>query len=298
MSAELLDAQVFLEELHFGEDPRLGPDGALYLSDFYDHRVLRVDMLTGEREVVCHVPRQPSGLGWLPDGRMLVVSMVDRSVLRLEPDGELVRHADLSGVATFHANDMLVDAAGRAYVGNFGFDLHGFIDSHGEHALFAPGTEIPTADVALVEPDGSVRVVAPGMRFPNGTALLPDGRMVIAETLGLRLVVFDVAEDGSLANPEVFADLSGAGAAPDGICADAAGGVWVAAGVQACALRVTEGGRITHRVATTQNTYAVALAGPNRDTLVCCTAPTSHPAVVAAGRHGRLETAPAPHPAL
>ncbi|MCP3805508.1 SMP-30/gluconolactonase/LRE family protein [Allokutzneria sp. A3M-2-11 16] len=292
MSAEELEAQVFLEGLRFGEDPRRGPDGALYLSDFYDHHVLRVDIATGEREVVCVVPQQPSGLGWLPDGRMLVVSMVDRAVLRLEPTGELVPHADLSDLATFHANDMFVDPAGRAYVGNFGFDLHGHIAEHGEASFFTGTAQIPTADLALVEPDGSVRVAAPGLLFPNGTVALPDGRMVIAETLAFRLTAFDVASDGTLVNPTIFADLRRAGVAPDGICLDAEGGIWVAAAVQPCAVRVEEGGRVTHRVNTSQNVFAVALIGTE---LVCCTAPTSEPVVVAVGRHGKLERAVVPY---
>ncbi|SDM55454.1 SMP-30/gluconolactonase/LRE family protein [Allokutzneria albata] len=211
MAAEELEAQVVVEGLRLGEGPRRGPDGGVYLSDFYDHHVLRVDITTGEREVVCVVPQQPSGLGWLLDGRMLVVSMIDRSVRRLEPTGELVLHADLSDVSAFLANDMLVDPVGRAYVGNFGFDLHGFIAEHGEASLFTGTTPIPTADVALVHPDGSVRVAAADLLFPNGTVLLPDGRIVIAETLALRLTAFDVAEDGTLVNPTTFAAGSAAG---------------------------------------------------------------------------------------
>ena len=120
-------ARVLAEGLYFGEGPRWH-DGRLYLSDFYDHAVKRFDM-DGNVEIVVEVPAQPSGLGWLPDGRMLIVSMLDRKLLRLEADGTIVEHADLSEIATFHVNDMVVDGKGRAYVGNFGFDLFEFIAS-------------------------------------------------------------------------------------------------------------------------------------------------------------------------
>ena len=176
--------RLLVDGLHFGEGPRWH-DGRLYLSDFYDHAVKAVTM-DGEVTTVVEVPTQPSGLGWLPDGRMLVVSMVDRKVLRLEPDG-LVEHADLSGIATFHCNDMVVDAHGRAYVGNFGFDLDGFVAEHGlRAALGEPGP--PRATLARVDPDGTRARGGVGLRFPNGAVITPDGStMIVAETMGRRL---------------------------------------------------------------------------------------------------------------
>lgn len=284
----MVDTSVLLEGLHFGEGPRHGPDGRLFFSDFYERAVFAVDVVTGERESICRVPGQPSGLGWLPDGRMLVVSMKDMTVRRLEANGVLAMHADLFGVATFHANDMLVDGAGRAYVGNFGFDVHAAIREHGEAPLMDPAYVPPGTPLALVEADGTVRVAADDMKFPNGMAFLPDGTLLVAETLGFRLTAFDVAADGTLRNRRVWAELRDHVICPDGICVDAEGGVWVAPAVQAAAFRVVEGGAVTAKVTTSQNCFAVALVDT---TLVCCTAPTSQPEVVAKEHLGRLEIA-------
>ncbi|MEU5692701.1 SMP-30/gluconolactonase/LRE family protein [Actinosynnema sp. NPDC020468] len=278
----MVDTTVLHTGIRFGDGPRQGPDGRLYYSDFYDHEVRAFDLSTGVEEVVCTVPGQPSGLGWLPDGRLLVVSMRDRRVLRLEPGG-LVEHADLGGVATFHANDMLVDAAGRAYVGNFGFDLHGVIAARGEAALLAPDYRPPTAALALVSPTGAVSVVCEDLAFPNGMGFLGD-TLVVAETLAFGLTAFDVAADGSLSGRRVWADLRGHGVAPDGIAVHE-DGVWVAPALQAAAFLVVDG-RVARRVETSQPCFAVAVV---RDTLVCCTAPTSQPEVVSVDRLGKLE---------
>ncbi|HEY4017251.1 MAG TPA: SMP-30/gluconolactonase/LRE family protein [Pseudonocardiaceae bacterium] len=269
-----------LTGLRFGEGPRHGPDGRLYFSDFYGHQVFAIDVSTGERERICEVATQPSGLGWLPDGRMLVVSMLDRRLLRREPDGTLVEHADLSSIATFHANDMLVDPLGRAYVGNFGFDLHGALDTYGIAGLTDGSVELVPATLALVQPDGSVSAATPDLAFPNGMVLF--GRtLVIAETLALRLTAFDVADDGSLSNRRVWADLQERGIAPDGICGDADGAIWTSSVLGHSVLRVTEGGTVTDEVPTGKTCYAVALTGPERRTLACMTAPDSNPSVVA-----------------
>lgn len=157
-------------------------EGRLWLSDLYGHAVLAVS-LDSQVETVVQVPGQPSGLGWLPDGRLLVVSMTDRTLLRLDVD-RLTVHADLSATATFHANDMVVDGQGRAYVGNLGFDLWTYAAAHGGPALFAePGP--PTATLVRVDPDGEVHPVAPGLRFPNGMVLTPDGRTLVERGIPL-----------------------------------------------------------------------------------------------------------------
>jgi len=284
----MADTRVLLDGLHFGEAPRHGPDGKFYFSDFYEKAVFTVDLESGEKQVVCSLPAQPSGLGWLPDGRLLVVSMKDRTVRRLESNGVLALHADLFDIATFHANDMLVDARGRAYVGNFGFDLHQKINDDGIESVLDPAYEPPSTPLALVEPDGTTRVAADDLKFPNGMALLPNGTLVVAETLAYRLTAFDVAEDGSLSNRRVWADLREHFIAPDGICVDAEGGVWVATALQPVVVRIIEGGTITDRVETSQISFAVGLVG---STLVVCTAPTSDPDVVGKQHVGRLETA-------
>lgn len=282
------DATTVLTGLRFGEGPRHGPDGRLYFADFYAHQVLALDLATGRREQICEVPTQPSGLGWLPDGRLLVVSMLDRKVLRLEPDGTLVEHADLSTVATFHANDMLVDPLGRAYVGNFGFDLHGALDTYGTAGLMDGRIELVPATLALVGPDGSVSAAASDLAFPNGMVLF-ERTLIVAETLRFRLTAFDVADDGSLSNRRVWADLQERGIVPDGICGDAQGAVWTSSALGSSVFRVTEGATITDEVRTSQPCYSCALTGPSRQTLACMTAPSSEPSVVAEVERGAIE---------
>ncbi|HJP75664.1 MAG TPA: SMP-30/gluconolactonase/LRE family protein [Pseudonocardiaceae bacterium] len=286
-----------LTGLRFGEGPRHGPDGRLWFSDFYAHQVFALDLASGERELICEVPGQPSGLGWLPDGRLLVVSMRDRKVLRREPDGTLTEHADLSAIATFHANDMLVDPAGRAYVGNFGFDLHTALDVHGVEGLMNGSVQLVPATLALVQPDGSVSAATPDLLFPNGMVLF--GRtLIISETLGFRLTAFDVADDGSLSNRRIWADLQPLGIAPDGICGDAEGAIWTSSALGSSVFRVTEGGTATDEIPTGQHCFAVALTGPERRTLACITAPESNPSVVADAELGAIETVEVAVPAI
>jgi sugar lactone lactonase YvrE len=214
--------EILVDGLRFPEGPRWY-DGRLWFSDMHSQQVLAVD-LDGKTETIVVVPQDPSGLGWLPDGRLLVVSMQDRRLLRLDPGG-LVEVADLSELASFHCNDMVVDEKGRAYVGNFGFDLHG-----GQSPM-------PTG-LVLVAPDGSSRVVAEDLRFPNGTVITPDGRtLIVGETFGGCLTAFDVAEDGSLSGRREWARMDKA--VPDGICLDAEGAIWVAS--RARGLRVHAG---------------------------------------------------------
>ena len=238
--------QPFVTGLAFPEALRWH-DGALWFSDFYLQRVARATP-AGELRTVVELDDQPSGLGWLPDGRLLVVAMKTRRVLRLDPGGLQV-HADLSGLVDWPCNDMLVDAQGRAYVGNFGFDLHA-------RAAFAP------TSLLLVTPDGEARVVAGDLHFPNGMALTADGRtLLVAESYGKRLTAFDVGADGALSRRRVWASFEEKGVAPDGICLDGEGAVWMASPVSREVLRVREGGAVTHRIATGEQATACALAG-------------------------------------
>ena len=256
----MMGVHTLVDGLYFGEGPRWH-QGKLWFSDFYDHAVKTVTV-DGTVETKLTVAGEPSGLGWMPDGRMLVVSRIDRLLLRLEHDS-LVVHADLSDVATFHCNDMVVDAKGRAYVGNFGFDIDAAINS-GDFAGALAAYE--GATIARVDPDGSVHVAATAMRFPNGTVITPDGAtMVVGETLGRRLTAFDVAADGSLSNQRVWAELGNV--VPDGICLDADGAIWVAdAGGRRC-VRVREGGEVLQEVPTGSNCYACMLGGSDGRTL-------------------------------
>jgi sugar lactone lactonase YvrE len=270
-------SEVFLEGLHFGEGPRWH-DGRLWYSDFFDHAVYSVDELGG-RQLEAEVSGRPSGLGWLPDGRLLVVSMVDRQVLRREPDGSLVHHASLEPWATFHGNDMVVDDVGRAYVGNFGFDLYAFYGGKASPC---------TTSLVRIDPDGTASEAAPDLSFPNGTVLFPDGRtLVVAESLALRLTAFTVHDDGTLTDRREWAALDGC--APDGICLDADGAIWVANALGPECRRVAEGGEVLDRVATSQLCFACMLGGADRRTLYCITGPTSEEGPAAAERNGRIE---------
>jgi len=263
----LIDGYSFLEAPRWHE-------GRLWLSDFYTHQVIATD-LQGRVEPIAQVPHQPSGLGWLPDGRLLVVSMRDRKILRREADGTLVEHADLASIAGGHANDMVVDRHGNAYVGNFGFDLMG-------------GAPASTARMALVTPDGAVRAVADGLHFPNGAMITPDGKtLIVAETFGNRLSAFTIAPDGGLGprrdwatfaplpeGQELMALMPQLQLAPDGAALDAEGAVWVADAMGHRVLRVAEGGTVLQTVSTgAMGVFACALGGPGGTTLFLCVAP-------------------------
>ena len=282
-------ATVLAGGLGFGEGPRWR-DGKLWFSDFYRRAVFTIDEEGTETKVV-DVPNQPSGLGWLPDGRLLVTSMTDKKVLRLEPDGTLVEHADISALADHHANDLITDDSGRAWAGNFGYDLHHDMSERDIPTILADETAALTR-IARVDPDGSVHVAAEGVRFPNGMVLLDNGRtLVVAETLRLQLTAYDVAEDGTLSNPRVWASTAPQMAAPDGIAADSEGGIWVATALQPKVIRYAEGGEVTGEVETSQIAYAVALGGSDGRTLFAMTAPSSEPSVVDGQSLGKIEIA-------
>jgi sugar lactone lactonase YvrE len=241
-----------VEGLGFLEGPRWR-EGLLWFSDFVSRKVHTVD-LEGKLTDVVQVEHVPSGLGWLPDGRMLIVSMEDRRLLRLD-DGTLALHADLSSHATYHCNDMVVDAQGRAYVGNFGFN-------------YETGDAPVGAKLMRVDPDGSTHVAAEDLLFPNGTVITPDGKtMVVGESFGARLSAFDVADDGTLSNRRVWAQLDG-GRIPDGNCLDADGAIWIASPTTKEVVRVLEGGEITDRISTDEReAIACMLGGEDRRTL-------------------------------
>ncbi len=272
------DTQVLLDGLTFTEGPRWrdgkGQPGRLWFSDFYSHRVLTVD-LEGNVETVAEVAQQSSGLGWTPDGTLLVVSMLDKRLLAIE-NGEQRVVAELSDYAGGPCNDMVVDAKGRAYVGNFGFDA-------------TQGEQFRTTVMVRVDPDGSTSVAADELAFPNGTVITPDGRtLIVAETFAGRLTAFDVGDDGSLSNRRVWAQIEGV--FPDGICLDAEGAIWVANAAGHSVLRVFEGDRIERTISVGEQTaYACMLGGPERKTLFVCTCSGSG-ADVAQKTDGRIET--------
>lgn len=248
--------RVVVDGLGFAEGPRWH-DGRLWFSDMGTASVMAIDD-AGRAEEVVSVPARPSGLGWLPDGRMLVVSMGDRRLLRLEAGG-LVEHADLSALVSHDCNDMVVDGRGRAYVGNAGFDLRD-----------RPLRPRP-AEIVLVTPDGEAQVVDDEIVFPNGSVVSADGAtLIVASTFGNTLTAFTIGEDGTLSDRRTWADLPGR--APDGMCLDAEGAVWVADATGQACVRVAEGGEILDVVETgPMGCFACALGGQDRRTLFLCT---------------------------
>lgn len=285
----MTNATVLKDGLAFGEGPRWH-DSKLWFSDFYRRAVYTIDE-SGHEEKVVDVATQPSGLGWLADGRLLISSMTDRKVLRLEPDGTLATHADLAAYADYHVNDLLTDEAGRAYVGNFGYDLHEDM-AHREVQEILVDEAAGATRIVRIDPDGTVEVVAEQVRFPNGMVWLDGGRtLVLAETLRMQLTAFDVAEDGTLSNRRAWASTANEMVAPDGICADPQGGIWVAAALHNHVVRYAEGGQVTGMVETSQIPYACALGGADGRTLFAMTAPSSDARDVDGKTLGKIEVA-------
>ncbi|MFX0020264.1 MAG: SMP-30/gluconolactonase/LRE family protein [Promethearchaeota archaeon] len=254
-----LTTNVLLKDLKFPEAPRWH-DKSLWFSDMEDRKVISVNV-KGEIETILEVPKRPSGLGWLPNGRLLVVSMEDRKLFELE-SGALKEFADLGGLATYHLNDMVVGKKGCAYIGNFGFD---YINNQ----PFIP------AVIIMVTPEKEAKIVAENMSFPNGMVITPDGKtIIIAETLSARLTAFDIKNDGSLTNRRCWADLKSI--PPDGICLDEEQAIWVAAPGQHRVVRVFEGGTITDIVEIKNEAYACMLGGPNLTTLFIASSTSHH----------------------
>ncbi len=285
------ELSTLLEGGAFFEGPRWR-DGRWWVSDFYRGTVSTVTP-DGVEETVLEVPQQPSGLGWMPDGSLLVVSRKDFRVLRRSPDGEVTEHADLSGMAKGHLNDMVVDAQGRAYVGNFGFDL-------------MSGADPAPTDLIRIDPDGAVSVAASDLWFPNGTVITPDGStLIVGETVAARYTCFAIAEDGSLGERTVWGQmepeptfdtfeqtLAELKFAPDGCALDAEGRVWSADALGGRCCRIAEGGEIleTIRPADGLGVFACMLGGEDGRTLLMCTAPDFAEHERAGKREARLQT--------
>lgn len=280
MTSDTLTAEPFLSGLYFGECPRWH-EGRLWYSDFFDHGVFSVSP-DGDRRQEVAFDGEPAGLGWLPDGRLLINSRLERVIIRREPDGSLVQHGDLKPWATWHANDLVVASNGQAYAGNFGFDLDALYEGT------IDGSAIEPASLIRVDPDGTSCEAADGIGFPNGAVITDDGgTLVVAESLGGRLTAFDRSADGSLTNRRDWAVLPGI--APDGICLCEDGSIWVANAVAAECLRVAPGGEILERVRTTRTCFACMLGDDDRRTLYLVTADDSHGAKARVARNGSIE---------
>lgn len=274
-----MQGDILIEGLCFGEGPRWH-DGALWLSDMHDRKVLKVTPTGAAETIVTLSDDEPSGLGWLPNGELLIVSMRKRQLLRFDGQ-QLHLHADLSALASGYCNDMVVDASGRAYVGNFGFDLHG-------------GAQQRAAELIRVEVDGRTTVEDDDLMFPNGTVITADGNtLIVGESFGGRLTAYDVAADGGLSGKRIWAETP-KGAVPDGICLDEAGGIWVASPTTNECLRVLEGGEVTHRLELSRGAYACMIGG---DVLYVLTSTSSAPDECRVQRDARVEIFKAPYAA-
>ncbi len=274
MSSPALTPKVLLDGLVFPEGPRWH-DGRLWFSDMHAKRVVAVGE-GGTAETIVEVPTLPSGLGWTTDGELLIVSMADRKLLRF--DGSTLHTvADVSAITGGKTNDMVVDAKGRAYVGNFGFDFEG-------------GESPRPTKLVIVEPDGTARAADDDVLFPNGAVITPDGRsLILGETFGRCLTAFDIATDGSLSGRRTFAQFENV--FPDGICLDAEGAVWVASPPSQEFVRVRDGGEIVERIPVTgRGAYACMLGGADGRTLFLCTAVGSQGDLAQGKTRGAIET--------
>jgi len=273
------ELRTLMTGISFGESPRWH-DGRLWFADWGAEELIAVD-LDGRSEVIAPVHSFPFSIDWLPDGTLLVVSARERQVLRMDGDRSFQTYADLRPVCDKPWNEIVVDGRGNAYVNGGGFDLMA-----GEQ--FAPGI------VALVTPDGSARQVADGIAFPNGMAVMPDNRtLIVAESYGARLTAFTIADDGSLDDRRVWADLGDA--APDGVCIDASGAVWYASVPQRCCVRVAEGGEVLDRIELDRGCFSCALGGDDDRTLFMVTREWHGTGGVADEPHsGQVVTARAP----
>ncbi len=267
------ELELVLDGLGFGEGPRWHQN-RLWFSDFILQHVRSVGA-DGRPRVECEIDDRPSGLGWLPDGRLLVVSMHRRMVLRRETNGRLVMHADLSAIATGDTNDMVVATDGTAYVGNFGSDLLG-------------GEPLEPAQLAIVRPDGTASAAGQPLMFANGSVITPDGRtLIVGETLAAQYRAFPIGDDGDLSEGWIWAEV--AGRSPDGCVLDAEGAIWFADASRGEVVRVREGGEITHVIATPDHAYACTLGGADGRQLFILTCPNPPMPDLVAGS-GRLWT--------
>jgi sugar lactone lactonase YvrE len=265
----------------FGESPRWH-ENRLWFSDWGAQEVIAVD-LSGNSEVILEVASLPFSIDWLADGRLLIVSASDRRLLRREPDGSLLTHAELAGLSGFPWNEIVVDGGDNAYVNNIGFD-------------FSPDAEPGPGTLALVTPDGTARQVADDVAFPNGMVVTADNStLILAESYANRLTAFDIAADGSLSNRRIWAALGDG--VPDGICLDRENAVWYADVPNTRCVRVREGGEVLQTIELDRGCFACMLGGPENRTLFMVAREWSGPASAADGsRTGQILSTEAPAP--
>jgi sugar lactone lactonase YvrE len=237
-----------MDGILLGECPRWH-DNKLWLADWVGQKLYTLDA-DNRPAVEAKVASLPFSFDWLPDGRMLLVHAADNELKLRQPDGSFTRFADLSGLSSYGCNEITVHPAGHIYVNNVNFDF--------------PGGEFQPGFIGLVSPDGTSRKVAEGLAFPNGMAITPDGgTLVCAESFNGNLSAFDIAEDGSLCNRRLWANVGEYG--NDGICTDAEGAIWTSTGPTV--LRVRDGGEVLEKFELDRMCFAVMLGGGDGRTL-------------------------------
>ncbi len=280
---------------HFLEGPRWH-ENKLWFSDMHGYKVYNLD-IAGNLSTLAEIPEQPSGLGWLPDGSLIIVSMLDRKLMKLK-DGELSIHADMSHLTPYQCNDMVVAKDGTAYVGNFGTDS-------------VEGKIYKTCLISVTQ-EGETKICADGLLFPNGTVISPDGKeLIVGETFGGNLTSFKINESGELSHRTIWARVmplhfkiitsiirflniplkesnSTPFPIPDGICLDSDDGIWVASPTTAEVIRYKKGGKITDRIATPRPAYACMLGGKDEKELYILTAESSNPQFCKENKTGEI----------
>ena len=266
---------LIFSDLRFPEGARWH-EGRLWFSDMHTGQVFASRPGDRTLEEVVVVDDQPSGLGWLPDGSLLISCMLGRTVRRLDPAGHVSDFADVSALTDAPINDLVTNEAGQTFLGGFGYDLYA-------DAPQRPGP------VFRIDPDGTPTVVAEDLVFPNGMVILPGtSTLVVAETWAARLSAFDIDDDGNLVDKRVWAELP-AGSTPDGVCVDAASGVWVSSISTSLFLRIEAGGRVTQSIEVEDRCATdCILGGPGGTTLYVLTSNSWMPADTLV-REGRVE---------
>lgn len=291
------EIRTLVSGMSYTECPRWH-EGRLWFADFYTFAIYSMAADGSDLRTEVEVPAQPSGLGWLPDGRLLYVSMKDRKVMRRERDGSQVVHADLTNSVGGHPNDMVVDTQGRCWLGDFGFDL-------------MAGADIETTGLLRIDPDGNIAKVADDLWFPNGMVVTRDGgTLLVDETFANRISAFTIRPDGTLGERQDwarFGDLPTtrvvaeavpqAVFAPDGCCLDADGHLWVADAVGGRVCRVAEGGEILETILPGTGVFACMLGGEDGRTLYLSCAPDFDEHARTAAREGEIKatTVEVPH---
>jgi sugar lactone lactonase YvrE len=269
--------RTLMEGIGLGESPRWH-EGRLWFSDWVAHQVIALDE-DGNSEVMARIDAFPFSIDWLPKGPMLVTA--GRELLRMEDDGSLVSHRDLSEFSEFGWNELVVDGNGNAYVNGPGFDMMGGAD-------FVPGI------VVLLRPDGSAEKVAEGVAFPNGMAVTPDdATLIVADSYAKELLAFDIAADGAVGNRRTWADLRDG--VPDGICIDAEGAIWYADVPGRSCVRVREGGEVLQTIEFDRGCFACMLGGANgRNLFIMAQEWTGPEGIFNEPRTGQVVTVDAP----